>query len=120
MENVPVGVVTLDDGGSISGTNKAFRDRVPSAPSGRSVKEAFPDASPAAVEALQALLRQARASGTVQRILEPPLALTGRDSEFAVHAIPLDHPSPDLNLLLVLEDVTEIRALSSQLLRRSS
>jgi two-component system sensor histidine kinase HydH len=117
LENVPVGVVTLDDVGRISGTNKAFRDRVPSAASGRTAEEALPDASPAALEALRVLLAQARSSRTVQRIIEPPLALTGRDSEFAVHAVPLDHPSPDLDLLLVIEDVTEIRALSSQLLR---
>ncbi len=117
LENVPLGVVTLDEAGRISGTNKAFRDRVPFAAGGRSVEDAFPDASATARETLRSLVERARASGAVQRILEPPLALTGRDTELAVHAIPLDHPSPDLNLLLVLEDVTEMRALSSQLLR---
>jgi signal transduction histidine kinase len=117
LENVPVGVVTLDDRGHISGTNRAFRERVPSPAIGRSVELAFPDASSAALDALRRLVAVARSSGTVQRILDPPLALAGRDSEFAVHAIPLDHPPPDLNLVLVFEDVTEIRALSSQLLR---
>ena len=117
LENVPVGVVTLDDGGRVSGTNRAFRERVPAPAMGRSVEEAFPAASAAAREALGRVVAQARASGRVQRILDPPLALAGRDSELAVHAVPLDHPSPDLNMLLVLEDVTELRALSSQLLR---
>jgi signal transduction histidine kinase len=117
LENVPVGVVTLDEKGRITGANRAFRERVPSPAIGHSVEEAFPGARPASMEALRTLVAEARSSGRVRRILEPPLALTGRESQLAVHAIPLDHPSPDLDLVLVLEDVTEIRALSSQLLR---
>jgi signal transduction histidine kinase len=117
LENVPVGVVTLDEAGRIAGANRAFRERVPPPAIGRPAEEAFPSATPASLDALRTLVAEARSSGRVKRILDPPLALTGRESELAVHAIPLAHPSPDLNLVLVLEDVTEIRALSSQLLR---
>jgi signal transduction histidine kinase len=117
LENVPVGVLALDEEGCIAAMNRASRERVPSAVQGSPVDVAFPKAPPGALEALRALVAEARSSGKVQRIVAEPLALLGRESYFAVHAVPLDHPLRDVKLLLVLEDVTELRALSSQLLR---
>jgi signal transduction histidine kinase len=117
LENVPVGVVALDRDGRISAMNRASRERFPQSASGSPVAAAFPQAPPEALAALRALVAQARASGRVESHLAEPLPLSGQDSFFAVHAVPLAHPLPDVELLLVLEDVTELRALSSQLLR---
>jgi signal transduction histidine kinase len=117
LENVPVGVVALDAELRISALNRASRERLPSAVLGRPVEEAFPEAVDGALQALRSLVSDARASGRVQSVVAQPLALLGREGYFAVHAVPLAHPLPDVKLLLVLEDVTELRALSSQLLR---
>jgi two-component system, NtrC family, sensor histidine kinase HydH len=117
LENAPVGVLALDDQERVSGCNRAFRDRIAPAALGSPMAEAFPDARPEALQALTQLVSSARASARVVRIVDPPLVLAGGGGEFAVHAVPLDHPSPDLGVLLVVDDVTEIRALSSQLLR---
>lgn len=117
LENAPMGVLALDEDGRISGCNRAFRDRIAPAAVGNDMTTAFPDARPEALEKLAGLISRSRSSGRAQRIVDPPLALTGGDGEFAVHAVPLDHPSSDLKMLLVVEDVTEMRALSSQLLR---
>ncbi len=117
LENAPVGVLALDDRGRISGCNRAFRDRIAGAAAGRPMAEAFPNARPDALLALEQLVSSARSSGQVLRIVDPPLALAGGHGAFSVHAVPLDHPSPDLGMLLVVEDVAELRALTGQLLR---
>jgi signal transduction histidine kinase len=115
LENVPVAVVALDDAGRISAVNVAARERLPAAVPGAPLAAAFAGAPPRAVDELRALVEGARASEAVQRILTPPIAIG--DGRFSAHAVPLAHPLPDITLLLVLEDVTEMHALSSQLLR---
>jgi two-component system, NtrC family, sensor histidine kinase HydH len=117
LDNIPVGVIALDGAGRISAVNRASRDRVPSSMLGGPAESAFPTAPPEALEELRGVIAEARSSGTVQRVVARPLALSGTDSFFAVHAVPLAHPLADLTLLLVVEDLTELRALSSQLLR---
>lgn len=117
LDNVPVGVIALDGDGRVASLNRTSRDRVPPSALGRSIEVAFPEAPADAIEALRALIEEARASGKVRSIVAQPLPLSGRGSYLAVHAVPLAHPLPDVKLLLVLEDVTELRALSSQLLR---
>jgi signal transduction histidine kinase len=117
LESVPVGVLALDGGDRISAMNRTLRERVPQAAVGARIDAAFPEAPPEAVRALEELIAQARASGTVQSQVAQPLPLSGRESFFAAHAVPLKHPLPDVHALLVVEDVTELRALSSQLLR---
>jgi two-component system sensor histidine kinase HydH len=117
LENTPVGVLALGQDGRISGCNRALRERITPAAVGRAVGDVFPEGKPEALRALASLIVEARSAGRILRIVNPPLALTGGGTEFAAHAVPLDHPSADLSMLVVLEDVTEIRALSSQLLR---
>jgi signal transduction histidine kinase len=117
LENVPVAVVVLDYAGRISGLNVAFRERLASARVGDSLDVAFPAARPGAVDTLRAVVERARSSGTVQALVAQPIALTGGGRVFAAHAVPLPNPLPDMTLLVVLEDVTELQALGSQLLR---
>jgi signal transduction histidine kinase len=117
LENVPVAVVALDDRGRISALNVASREGVPSAVVGEPFDGAFREARTDTIEKLRRLVADARASGRVQRIIAQPIALSGRERHFTVHAVPLAHPLPDITLLLVLEDVTELHGLSSQLLR---
>jgi len=117
LENAPVGVLALDERDGISGANRAAREKLPSARPGCALEEALPEAAPETLQAVRTLVREARAAGAVRRILEPPLPLGPSGAFFTVHAVPLDHPTADLSLLVVLEDVTELRALSSQLLR---
>lgn len=116
LENVPVAVVALDGSGRISGLNLAFRERAPHAAAGAALDEVFPAAAPGAVEGLRSVIGRARSTGVVQAAVAQPLALVpGR--HHAVHAVPLPAPLPDMAMLVVLDDVTEMRALSSQLLR---
>lgn len=117
LENVPVAVIALDDAGRVSTLNVAARESVPFARLGEPLDDAFPDAPPATLDALRGVVERARSSGKVHGLVAQPVALAGRSRFFAVHAVPLATPLPDMTLLVVLEDVTELRALGSQLLR---
>jgi signal transduction histidine kinase len=117
LENVPVAVVALDASGRISALNVASRERVPSAVLGEPFDAAFPEARRETVDRLRELVQAARLGGAVQRIIAQPIAIAGRECHFTVHAVPLAHPLPEITLLVVLEDVTELHGLSSQLLR---
>lgn len=117
LETVPVAVISLDEGLAISGLNRAARERVAATATGGPLEAAFPRAGPDVLAALRAAAAAARGTGEVQALATAPLALEGEDSCFAVHAVPLAHPLPDVSVLLVLADLGELRALSSQLLR---
>ncbi|HET9594437.1 MAG TPA: ATP-binding protein [Anaeromyxobacteraceae bacterium] len=117
LENVPVAVLALDAAGRISGMNVAFRDRVGAVHAGDTLEGAFAAGDPGALDAVRDLVERARASSEIQRQVTQPLALAGGSRFFAVHAVPLHNPLQDMTLLLVLEDVTELRGLTSQLLR---
>ena len=117
LESVPVGVVALDDLGRISGLNLAARERLPDAVVGDPLENALCKAGGEVTATVRKLVETARASGAVQRILAEPLVLSERDRYSAVHAVPLAQALPDITMLLVLEDVTELQTLSSQLLR---
>lgn len=117
LENVPVGVLAIAGDGRIASANRDAHVRFRAAMPGARVEAAFPDAPAEALASLRTLLDEARVMSRVQSIVATPLPLSGRETYFAAHAVPLAHPLPGVETLLVLEDVTALRALSSQLLR---
>jgi signal transduction histidine kinase len=117
LENVPVAVVALDGTDRVSALNREARRTVPASALGAPLDAAFPGAAPETLAALRATIAEAQQTRTVRSTGAQPLALSGLDTFFAVHAVPLEHPLPDVRLLVVLTDLTEQRALTSQLLR---
>jgi signal transduction histidine kinase len=117
LANVPAGVIVLDETGRIASMNRSARGVVPECALGRGIEAAFPAATPDTVGALVELLARARTSGAVQGRATEPLALAGAGTHFAVFAVPLLHPAPEPRQLLVFEDVTQVRALTLELLR---
>ena len=117
LDNVPVAVLALDAGDRISAVNREARRTVPASALGGALEAAFPDAAPDAVQALRAAIAEAQRTRAVRSVGGPPLALAGLDSCFAVHAVPLEHPLPDVRLLVVLIDLSAQRTLTSHLVR---
>ncbi len=117
LENVPAGVIVLDDEGKIASANRSARVVIPAAALGCPIEDAFPAAARETLEELAGLIARSRASGSVEGGAVEPLPLGGAGTHFAVYAVPLVHPSPEPRQLVVFEDVTEVRALSVQLLR---
>jgi signal transduction histidine kinase len=63
------------------------------------------------------MLDQACATQQVVSLQGEPLALFGEEGQFRIHAVPLERHEPEVRVLVVLEDLSDLRALETQLLR---
>jgi signal transduction histidine kinase len=117
VDNIPAAVLVLSDVGEITGLNRAFRDRLDGDVLGQPWPHAFAQATPAALERLRALIDGAGASRTVTSLPGATLSLFGVDGRYSVHAVPLEPRFAEARMLLVIEDLSELRALEDQLLR---
>lgn len=116
LDVIPTGVMTIGADGRVFAVNRVLRDRIAAAALPCSLAAAFPDAPASVHERLTALLAAAQKTQAVQSLLGEPLALYGREAQYSVYAVPLG-PEAEARSLLVLEDLSEVRSLESQLLR---
>jgi signal transduction histidine kinase len=117
LDNIPVGVLALGDDGRVSAHNRALRERSPEIAIGATLREAFASAPDPVVDKLTRLLDACLAEGAVRSLHGERMTLFGQEGQFSIHAVPLDRRIPEARALLVIEDVSEIRALASQLVR---
>lgn len=117
LDHVPSGVIAFGAKGAATALNQALRRRVPEARPGTVLADVLPSANPVALRSLQDLVRRALASGLPQSLLNERLAIFGAEGHYSVHAIPIEPPSADVAVLLVLDDLTDVRLLQDQLLR---
>lgn len=116
LENVPTGVIALDADGRIARVNQALRERLADGALGGRLGDAFTAAPAEVVDRLEALVAAALARGHVQSLHGEHLPLFGSDGQYSVHAVPLERTS-EARVLIVVEDLSEVRALESRLLR---
>jgi signal transduction histidine kinase len=117
LDNVPTGVMVLSAAGRITSLNRTLRELVPEPATGVELACAFPEAPAAHVERLQALIGEAGRTGRVQSTFGERLALFGSEGQYSLHAVPLEPRYPDAHTLLVIDDVSRVGSLESQLLR---
>jgi signal transduction histidine kinase len=117
LESVPTLVVGLSRDGRVTSVNAAFEKRIGPWSAGGELETAFPDAKRSSLERLRSLIAEARRVNKPQTEFAPNLTLFGEDGQFSLHAAPLEHPFGDTAILLVIEDLTRLGALESQLLR---
>jgi two-component system sensor histidine kinase HydH len=110
-------VLALSETMTTVAANRALRRRMPPTALGAPLADAFPEAPTATIHRLRALIEETRATSHVQSIFGARLALFGEESQYNVHVVPLEPRFPDTRFLLVVEDLSEVRALESQLLR---
>lgn len=116
LDNIPAGVLTIDAQHRVTAANRVLRQRM-AQPLPGSLAASLPNAPAAVIDRLGALLAAAVTTQTVQSIHGERLALFGSEGQYSVHAVPLGEPHDDARALLVVEDVSEVHALESQLLR---
>lgn len=116
-DHIPAAVLVLSEGGQVTAANRAFYDRARCEVLGRPWGEAFPSATRAALDRVGALVEQARGEGGVASLPGVTLALFDGEGRYNVHAVPLQAPVAEAHLLLVIEDLSPLRALEDQLLR---
>lgn len=118
IDHIPVGVLALAGDGRILVMNRDLRVRLPEAQIGTKLERALFAADQPTRDRLLDLVEAARASHEVQYIHAEALDLFGYAGRFSIHAIPLDEARLlGARTLLVIEDVTALERLSSQLMR---
>ncbi|WP_224360554.1 two-component system sensor histidine kinase NtrB [Hyalangium versicolor] len=117
LDNIPTGVLALTEEGRISAVNQALGSRMPSNVVGAPLAAAFPQASEPVLKRLQGVVEAAIREARVRSLLGEPLALFGEEGQYSIHAVPLEAREPEVRTLLVVEDLSNVRALESQLLR---
>ncbi len=116
LDNIPTGVMALSADGVITAVNRVLREKLPRA-LGAELVEAFPEAPAAVVERLRLLAEAAHQSARVQSLFGARLSLFGAEGQYNLHAVPLEPRFPEARVLLVIEDLSEVHSLESQLLR---
>ncbi len=117
LDNVPAGVMVLSSDGRITAANRGLRVHIPPDALGRPIDAAFPDAPSAVVARLHGLIERARSTERVQSLFGERLALFGEEGQYSVHAVPLEPRFDEARALLVIDDVSEVQSLESQLVR---
>jgi two-component system, NtrC family, sensor histidine kinase HydH len=117
LDNIPTGVLALSEAGVTMAANRVLRERMPATAVGAPLDQAFPEAPSATIRRLRKLIEQTRESSRVQSLFGERLALFGEEETYNIHVVPLEPRLQDTRFLLVIEDLSEVRALESQLLR---
>ncbi|MCC6748784.1 MAG: histidine kinase [Deltaproteobacteria bacterium] len=117
LDNIPTGILALSDDGVTVAVNRVLRERMPPTALGAPLPEAFPEAASGTILRLRGLIEQTRLSNQVQSLFGEFLALFGDEERYNVHVVPLEPRFPDTRFLVVIEDLSEVRALEDQLLR---
>jgi two-component system, NtrC family, sensor histidine kinase HydH len=117
LDNIPTGVLALSAEGRITAVNHALRELLPPTSVGAFLREAFPQAPAAVVERVASLVDAACASERVLSLHGEPLPLFGEEGQYRLHAVPLERHDAEVRVLLVVEDLSDVHALESQLLR---
>ncbi|MFY0562730.1 two-component system sensor histidine kinase NtrB [Archangium lansingense] len=117
LDNIPTGVLALSAAGRITAVNQALRERLPPTAVGASLPEAFPHAPAAVVDRLSSLVEAACSAERVLSLHGEPLSLFGQEGQYRIHAVPLERLDAEVRVLLVVEDLSNVHALESQLLR---
>ena len=116
LDALPSGVMAVDAGGRVSWVNRALEAFVPRDVGGAALRAAFPRASAASVAEVEALVDSARRTRRTESRFGRRGDLFGDERWCNLYAIPLDD-GPERQVLLVVEDVSQVHALESQLLR---
>jgi signal transduction histidine kinase len=117
LESMPAGVIVVGEDGRVTSVNQQIRERLPAEADivGKPVGDTFPEPARARIAGL---VDEAQRSGQERSLLAARLALWGAtEGQYSLYAVPLEPRFPEARVVLVIEDLSELRALESQLLR---
>jgi two-component system, NtrC family, sensor histidine kinase HydH len=116
LDHMPSGVVALSEGGQITALNRTMRDRLPSATRGDMLAAAFRRATPSDVDRVSALVADVVRHAGVRSLVAQRLDLFGTEGYYSIHAISLGSLLSAARVIVVIEDLTEVTSLTTQLL----
>jgi signal transduction histidine kinase len=115
LDHIPSGVLALSTEGCVTGMNARLRARFGQA-IGSPVQAAFATAPADEVRSLLALVDDARRDGAVRSMHAEDWSLFGERGRYNLYAVPLERKLPDVDILVVAEDLREVQRLEGQLL----
>lgn len=115
VSSIPLSVLIVRPEGDVVEANPAWLRQFGPPPPGAGLPAALPEADPAALDLLRGLVSRAAAGAEPVQVDETLLRLQQTSGRYALHALPLGGPSPDV--ALVLDDRSELAALRTRLVR---
>jgi signal transduction histidine kinase len=116
IDHIPSGVLTLSEARRVTGVNRWFAGRLTRNITGNTLAEAFDHAPAEDLATLSDLVERAVASHTPQSLPRARLRLLGQEALISIHAIPLERSVADVSLLVVFDDLTQLRRIEERLL----
>ncbi len=117
LDHVPAGVVALGRDGAATSANVTFERWAGRSPVGATLAAMLASDPPETVARLELLVAEAARGGRARELTAERLTLFGREGTFTVRAVPIAPATAEVAALLVVDDLTELRALEDQLLR---
>jgi two-component system, NtrC family, sensor histidine kinase HydH len=117
LDHIPSGVLALSEDRRVTGVNRWLAERLGRRIVGRSLDAAFDEARPEDVTLIGELVDRALVAREPQTLHRERISLLGQDAALNIHAVPLARGVGDVSVLLVFDDLTEVRRIEQRLLR---
>lgn len=116
IDHIPSGVLTLSEDCRVTGVNRWFAGRLTRDITGNTLAQAFDHAPAEDLATLSELVERAIATHSPQSLPRARLSLLGQEALISIDAIPLERSVADVSLLVVFDDLTELRRIEERLL----
>jgi len=116
LDHIPSGVLALSENRRVTSVNRWLAERLDHEIVGRGLDTTFESARPEDVARVVELVDRALATREPASLHREVNALLGQEAVLNIHAVPLARGIGDVSVLLVLEDLTELRRIEQRLI----
>jgi two-component system, NtrC family, sensor histidine kinase HydH len=116
LDHIPSGVLALSEDLRITGVNRWLAQKIGREVIGRHLDAAFETDQPDDVKLVVELVHRALQTREPQYLHRERITLLGEDAALNIHAVPLARGIGDVSVLLVFDDLTELRRIEDRLL----
>ena len=116
LDHIPSGVIALSESRRITSVNRWLAERLGRDVVGLALEEAFENGRRDDVALVVQLVETALTEREPRSLHRERIALLGREASLNIHAIPLARGVGDVSVLLVFDDLTELRRIEERLL----
>lgn len=116
LDHIPSGVLALSEDLHVTGVNRWLAERLGRDIIGRPLSSTFDAGRADDVSLVVNLVTRARDAREPQTLHRERITLLGQDASLNIHAVPLARGVGDVSVLLVFDDLTELRRIEQRLL----
>ncbi len=116
LDHIPSGVLALSEDHRVTGVNRWLAERLGRDVIGRTLGDVFSAGQSADVSLVVELVKSAQRAGEPRSLHRERIGLLGDEATLDIRAVPLAHGVGDVSVLLVFDDVTELRRIEQRLL----